>query len=320
MKTNRLTIALLALLLSAITLSGCALAQIDRRPNAGAQADASKQTSYETKIVQLETHIDILRIYPWTERTNDDRFPSFTYEGSEYCTAGKLSIGDTDRTLATLGSVALEGYDPIDEEVHETTASIFPIEGIDPSYALALSFEGEESLYVYRNHGYAIENSGELIDAGNLGANLIFGSAYQDYLDETNEYISLEFVGAERERVWELLFSDRTLEVADYYNYHEDDSLAMSISVSAPLLGHTNKSITVTESGYLWTNLIDTGVAFRIGEDAADAFMHYIKSECKGYQIIYDHGDVGSSDHYDDGPILTTVHYNPSHAPETTAD
>lgn len=311
---------ILMIILALLTLSGCALAQIEQKNGAGARPKEGTQTLYETKLVQVETYPLIARIYPWTERSNDDRFPSFVHEGIEYVSAGKLETAEDDRILATLGEVTLEGYDPIKKVEYETTASVCPIEGIDSAYALMLSFEGDSACYVYRNHDYTVETLGELIDALDLSQTISFGSAYENYFDAANEYISLEFVGAEQERVWELLFSDRAIKVSDYDDRCHDRVRTMSISVNAPLLGHSNKSLTVTEGGYLWTNLIDTGIAFYIGEDRAEAFMHYLTSECKGYQIIYDYGNSGiESEGTDDAkPHETTVHYRTSPAPEAS--
>lgn len=315
---------LLALMLALLTLSGCADMLITGIPQVGTQVKTPTDLPYETKIVKVETFPDIAYVYPWEERTNDDRFPEFELEGIEYRSAGML----TDAVIGeTLGRVTLKGYDhyltavngqEIDAAEHETSAAVYPIEGIDGTYALALSFEGDETLYVYRNHSYTVENLAELTDALALPETLAFGSVYQNYFNEENEYISLEFVGARRERVWELLFSDRSITASDHYDHFNDDSHSMSISVSAPLLGHHNKSVTVTESGYLWTNLIDTGVAFFIGEEAANAFMHYITSECKGYQIIYDDGIDHEPSDGEEAPA-TTVRYN-NDTPATDSD
>ena len=89
-----------------------------------------------------------------------------------------------------------------------------------------------------------------------------------------------------------MLLDDLTAKNVDNY-----DSMnffnKMSINVFIPVLGYENISLSVTEDGYITTNILDTGKAFYIGEDKTDMFIEYVLNNCQGYEIIYIQDDEG---------------------------
>ena len=64
-------------------------------------------------------------------------------------------------------------------------------------------------------------------------------------------------------------------------------SQSISISVDIPLLGYKNISVSLTDKGYMLTNILDTGKGFYIGEDKVKEFLEYIKENYDGYKIVY---------------------------------
>ena len=84
--------------------------------------------------------------------------------------------------------------------------------------------------------------------------------------------------------VWEMLFSDRNLKnVKDYDSMNFGKEL-ISVSINIELLGYENISLTVTEDGYLTTNILDTGKAFFIGKEKAENFAEYVSENCKAVE------------------------------------
>ena len=67
----------------------------------------------------------------------------------------------------------------------------------------------------------------------------------------------------------------------------EKFSQSIEISVDIELLGYENISVSLTDKGYLLTNILDTGKGFYIGEDKVQEFLNYIKENYDGYEIVY---------------------------------
>ena len=87
-----------------------------------------------------------------------------------------------------------------------------------------------------------------------------------------------------------MLFNDFSLEniYHDSENYTSDYlTQNISISVNIPLLGLQNISVSLTDKGYLLTNILETGKGFYIGEDKVQEFIDYIIENYDGYKIVY---------------------------------
>ena len=120
-----------------------------------------------------------------------------------------------------------------------------------------------------------------------------FGTMYYNYWDEDlQENINVEFYGVDNKIIWQKLFNNKNLEniysdndTAKYTS--ERFSQSIDISVDIPLLGYKNISVSLTDKGYLLTNILDTGKGFYIGEDKVQEFLNYIKENYDGYKIVY---------------------------------
>ena len=68
---------------------------------------------------------------------------------------------------------------------------------------------------------------------------------------------------------------------------HDLPKEVLDLSVSLPLLGYDNISISLREGGWVLTNILSTGKLFQVGEDAAGDFVRYVLEECPGYRPRY---------------------------------
>ena len=94
------------------------------------------------------------------------------------------------------------------------------------------------------------------------------------------------FEDVEVSKVLELL---KTNESAANVSVPDTDRGRTVISIGADYLGiGMNKGIFLTEEGYLWTNILETGKYFYIGKDEVDEFVNYVIDNCDGYIYIYD--------------------------------
>ena len=62
---------------------------------------------------------------------------------------------------------------------------------------------------------------------------------------------------------------------------------SIGISVDIPVLGYNNISVSLTDKGYLITNIFETGKAFYIGEEKVQEFIEYVINNYEGYRIVY---------------------------------
>lgn len=152
---------------------------------------------------------------------------------------------------------------------------------------------GDIDYYVYVNSYYRPTTLGEFMRDLNLEEITFFGTIYYNYWDEdSQENINVEFYDVDNKIIWQKLFNNKNLE-----NIYSDNDIgkytsekitqSISISVDIPLLGYKNISVSLTDKGYLLTNILDTGKGFYIGEDKVQEFLNYIKENYDGYKIVY---------------------------------
>lgn len=226
---------------------------------------------------------DSYKIPRWDDMTVTQKFPYLSFNGYEYSTADKVipeeSIGKK------LTSATLTGKDVYTGKTYAINADIYEITDISKNCAVSLKFEGYDELYVCRNSGYRPETLGQFIDDLNLRETLTFGKAYAT-VKKGDTYTETEYSGLDRAKVWEMLLSDRELKNVKDYDSMNFGKKLISVSINIELLGYENISLTVTEDGYLTTNILDTGKAFFIGREKAENFAEYVRENCEGTEKI----------------------------------
>lgn len=185
-----------------------------------------------------------------------------------------------------LGDFTAKGW--CEEEEREIKAELFEISGISGKCAVAVRYEGTGEYYAAVNSYYRPETLGQLIDDLSLRENLTFGSIYYEFRKPiSGDYATAVFDGADSTKIWDMLLADTSCQ-----NEYDELSPAeygkvLDISVSVPILGYENISISVREKGYIMTNILDTGKLFCIGEENTEAFISYVLNDCDGYEIVY---------------------------------
>lgn len=177
---------------------------------------------------------------------------------------------------------------------HNNNAYLYSIKDIPEKCAIAVRFQDDYEYYIFVNSLYKPLTLGEFIKDLNLEKNISFGTIYYSYWDkDTEKRVDLEFHGVDKDIIWHKLFNNQTLE--NIYNLTDDVSSKyssnqfsrkFSISVDIPLLGVKNKTIQLTDKGYLITNILDTGKCFYIGEDKVQEFINYVRQNYNGQKNI----------------------------------
>lgn len=224
----------------------------------------------------------------------------------------ELDIADLGEKI---GTASVKGYDHYEETEHSMYVPVFEIKSIAPHCAVAAELS-DGKYYVYTNHSYKPQTLGEFIDDLSLRENISFGGAGLDYFDENMKYYSVVFEDSINvEDVWGIVMKDRSIEAMKDFDAHwfEDDIIGLSVNIEK--LGYKNISMAVTKDGYLTTNILATGKAFYIGNDACNALRDYVVDNYKGYRLVYvdtcdqdDKSDAGSSvSSSDDSATVSTV-------------
>ncbi len=224
---------------------------------------------------------DIYEVPSWDDMTVTQKFPYLSFNGYEYSTADRTVPEESAGKKIT--SATLTGTDSRTGKTYAINADIYEITGISKNCAVSIKFEGYKELYVCRNSGYRPETLGQLTDDLNLRETLTFGKAYAT-VKKGDTYTETEYSGLDGEKVWEMLLSDRELKNVKDYDSMNFGKKLISVSINIELLGYENISLTVTEDGYLTTNILDTGKAFFIGKEKAENFAEYVRENCKAVE------------------------------------
>ncbi len=168
-------------------------------------------------------------------------------------------------------------------------ATLYPITGISSECAMAVRYEGSDAYYAVVNSFYRPQTLGQFADSLNLSETLRFNYALYEYTKDSGEPATVQFESLDNRLLWDLLFtaSEAENEYDDLDHFYDSHQKQLNFSISIPLLGYENISISLWNGGYLETNILDTGKRFHIGEEAVQKVLDYIFNECEGYEIIY---------------------------------
>jgi len=192
----------------------------------------------------------------WDERTLPTQFMEFDLNGIDYNTKDHIIEGNYIGDI--LGAVTMQGQDVYEDKIHSINAEVFSINDFSSECAVAVKFDGYDNYYVYINREYSPATLGELVDALKLNDTISFGALTPDDRTFVTDY-NKSFISG-------LLNEYR--DCATLFDYTGHRKL-FSVSASVDMLGISNKSLAVTEDGYITTNIMERGYAFYIGEDKA---------------------------------------------------
>ena len=253
----------------------------------------SKKDGWIIKEVKTDktTTSDTAIVPRWNEMSISQQFGEVEYTNNKY--SSRIAKISKNNIIKNIGNTTLTGYDTYTETTYSKKGDLYSIKGIAEKCAIAVKFEGDTDYYVYVNSYYRPKTLGEFIEVLNLKDNISFGTIYYNYWDkDSEENINVEFYDVDNEIIWNKLFNNLNLE-----NIYSDNdtgkytserfSQSISISVDIPLLGYKNISVSLTDKGYMLTNILDTGKGFYIGEDKVKEFLEYIKENYDGYKIVY---------------------------------
>lgn len=241
------------------------------------------------------------RLPSWEERTLPERYDRLEVGGRRYDSM-KLKA-DPGQLGEFLCDAVLTGYDLTDPNFYiapekakryQIAAAVYTVRPYGREYLLAVRFEGQDDVYLYRADAGA-RTLGELADALNLRETLTVDSA-EWTVREDGRVLTVAYDPPERSALEALLRSCRDAP------YEELNALIHRVggdfgrqlrlgctleavgSGSAEPEGGEGFYFSVSERGYLFTNVFQTG-AFFIGEEQADRLLRSVRARGGGTVI-----------------------------------
>lgn len=234
---------------------------------------------------------EIQEIPRWEDMEIYEQYSDIQWDSLEY--HARRSEVPGDRLGAQLAVITARGWDEYadiagEDASRSINATVYEIAGISSECAVAVQYEGTDTCYAAVNSYYHPETLGQFIRDLDLQNTLIFNFVSYEYRKPiSGTYAEIRFENVESEKIWAMLLSDPAAENEYDDLDFEQPKKVLDISVSVPLLGYENISISVRENGYIITNILDTGKKFFIGEENTQALINYVLKECEGYEVAW---------------------------------
>lgn len=228
----------------------------------------------------------------WEEMSISQQFSEVNYNNNRY--SSRTTKIERDKIGNKIGTAILTGYDTYTKTSYNKNGDIYSVNDLSQKCVIAVQFENDSDYYVYVNSYYKPTTLGEFMEDLNLKNIVSFGTIHYNYwnknLECNMEYSKIEFYNVDNNIIWQMLFNDVNLKNIYSDNdtgIHTSENYSIEIGVDIPLLEYKNISVSLTDKGYLITNILDSGKAFYIGESKVQDFLNYIIDNYDGYKIIY---------------------------------
>ena len=215
---------------------------------------------------------EIATVPHWDEADAPRKYPAFTRGGAEYYV--RDTPVDAVYVGETLYEVTLTGQDFYTGTVHTFEGEAKCIAGIDPAAGVAVTLP-DGNTYPYVNPWYEPATLGALVDALALRESASFGPGYAGY-SEDGVYVNRVYEDFDDAIVWEMLLNDLTPENRGWNT--KVGARTVDVSVSVPRIGAENLALSLTEDGYLVTNVLGSAAVFYLGAEKTRAFEEYLSS------------------------------------------
>ena len=224
--------------------------------------------------------------------TYADRIGSFIWDGRTYYHEQHryaIDLAHIDEQVAVTTATPYKSEESV-------TATCYRLGGMSEEAVLAVRFGNESSYHLYAaGHfgGYQPETLGDLIEDLNLREHVSFGNVYIDHSDGVirEEYT---FIDPDDQLIWDYLLTETDAIYLE--GLYRGGANSLGVSVSIPLLGIHNLSLSVQPNGYTDTNMFyHMGSTFAT-ETNPEALERALMASGTEYQLtIRDYGKSGNS-------------------------
>ncbi len=219
------------------------------------------------------TRNEIAYVKRWDEKSIVEKYSRFEWNTTMFHYAvtekplAESVIGDYITTITATG------YDIYTDTTHTANLHLYTVKDILSDAAVAVRYEEDPVYYPAVNGDYIPATLGDMIRDLNMEQTVTLGKIYYTYRDEELNFHDTTYNPLPQDELWQRLFFDPTLPnvYEDRMNFFD----TIDISLQIPTLG-VSYALSVSEDGYLFTNLFQNGKAFYIGEQVAADFLAYV--------------------------------------------
>lgn len=216
--------------------------------------------------------------WPWEYKTPTERWEGISLEGKSYRTRaqeiGEALLGDV------LGVCSASGYDIYTETSHPEAFEVRAIQGVDPEKLIAVDLEGTWVVFL-REELPIPATLGDWMDACSLPETV----SLERFSTVGGYQTTAWYLVDSDEELWQILSTCRNAPGSIVDDWGLGDRSRISFTVSSEALGVYKKVLSVTEDGYLLTNLMEYGYVYNIGEDAARQIIRSVTEHGKETEI-----------------------------------
>lgn len=212
---------------------------------------------------------EISREKKWDEKEDNEKYIQLSFNGKTYLSTGmkaeQTEIGDQ------LGTATAEGSDIYTNKSYETECEVYSAGGFGSEFLVAVKFGSDGKFYPYKSENYFPSDLGGFCEALNFFENIEFDRdvILSSDSDVSGSQIRLYDGETLINAACGLLKNNGSAKALEYAseNMPADGVRVLEFGVSSPLLSRYSLFLSVSEDGYIMTNLVDVGVSFFVGKD-----------------------------------------------------
>ena len=211
----------------------------------------------------------------WDEKENNEKYTELRFDGKTYIATGMKA--EKAQVKETLGTATAKGSDVYTDKIYETDCETYAVGKFKSEFLVAVKFESDDNFYTYKAEDYFPSDLKDYTDTLDFFESINFDSdvILSSDFNADAQQLKLNDSEAVVRAVCDLMQNNGSAEALAYTeeNSSKDGERVLEFGVSSPLLSRYSLFLTVSEDGYIMTNLVDAGVSFFVGRDAVKALF-----------------------------------------------
>lgn len=216
-------------------------------------------------------------VWPWNYKTIFEKYETIDIDGIKY--TGYMQEITENHIGNKINSYEATGYDDTSESVNGIYHQMFDayeIKDVSPNRLIAVKMD--DKYYVFGSELYFPPETwgGVLADYGLLNA-VEFKSFSRKNANGELEYYSLDSDAV----ILDILNTCLDAKAVDPIGWHQIERDGINFSVTSEILGVYKKTISITDDGYLWTDMFNGEYLYYIGIDVSNEIITHAVNNSK---------------------------------------
>lgn len=236
------------------------------------QANIIVQTAADTANDEttLTAAAEICPEKKWDEKESNEKYTELSFNGKTYLSTGMKA--EKTETGTKLGPAKAKGFDSYTDKTYETGCGVYTVGTFKSDFLVAVKFDTDGNTYSYKAEDWFPSDLRDFTETLNFSENIKIDRDVMLISDSdvsANE-IKLDYNEKLIHAVFGLLENNGDAKALEYTsdNMAKDGERILEFGVSSPLLSRYSLFLTISEDGYIMTNLVDVGVSFFVGREA----------------------------------------------------